>query len=126
MKQRAFANNCNQPQTHRVMQTMLKNQTLTIKMFQSKWQMAGQKAHVFVTRTRSETENFVREEMVTVQSFEDSFQRQYDGKLRSHVHAIQDECQDRVGQEEDKLRKGLQKALTQKSSMYRDQLPHQT
>ena len=38
---------------------------------------------------------------------------------------IQNECRDHVGQEEDKLRKGLQQALTQESSLYRDQL-HQT
>ena len=34
--------------------------------------MAGQEAHAFVTRTRSEAEDFVRAEMMTVQRFEDS------------------------------------------------------
>ena len=48
-------------------------------------------------------------------------QRQY-GQLRSRVHAIQNECRDHVGQEEDQLRKELQQALTQESSMYRDRL----
>ena len=59
---------------------------------------------------------------MAVQRFEDSLQRQYDGQLRSRVHALQDERRDRVGQEEDKLRKELQQALTQESSMCRDQL----
>ena len=54
-----------------------------------------------------------------------SLQHQYDGQFRSHVHALQDECRDHVRQEEDKLRKELQQALTQESSMCRDQL-HQT
>ena len=57
-----------QKQTHREMQTMLKNQTLAIKNFQNKRQMAGQEAHAFVTRTRSETENLVRAEMLIVWS----------------------------------------------------------
>ena len=56
---------------------------------------------------------------------EDSLQRQYDGQLRTHVNAIQDQCPDHVGQEEDKLRKEFQQALAQESSVYRDQL-HQS
>ena len=59
---------------------------------------------------------------MAVQRFEDSLQRQNDCQLRSHVHALQDECRDHVGQEEDTLRKELQQALTQESSMCRDQL----
>ena len=42
--------------------------------------------------------------------------------LRSHVHALQDECRDHVEQEEDKLHKELQQTLTPESSMCRDQL----
>ena len=62
---------------------------------------------------------------MAVQQFEDSGQRQYDGQLRSHVHALQDECRGYVGQEEEKLGKELQQALNQESSTCRDQL-HQT
>ena len=76
-------------------------------------------------QTMLKSEDFVRAELTAAQRFEDSLQRQYDGQLRSHVHALQDECLDRVGQEEDKLRKELQQALTQESSICRDQL-HQT
>ena len=111
-----------QQQTHKELQTMLRNQALAIETFQSKWQMAGQEAHAFITRTRAQSEDFVRAELTAVQRFEDSLQCQYDGQLRSHVNAQQDECRDHVGQEEDKMRKELQHALTQESSMCRDQL----
>ena len=97
-----------QQQAHREMQTMLKNQALAIKTFQSEWQMAGQEAHAFKARTRSLSEDFARAEVLAVQRFEDSLQRHYDGQLRSHVHALQGECENHVGQEEDKLRKELQ------------------
>ena len=115
-----------QQQIHREMLTMFKKkQILAIKMFQSKWQMVCQKVHAFITKTCSQSEDFVRAELMAVQRLAESLQRQYVGHLRSHVHALQDECRDHVGQEEDKLRKELQKALTQKSNMCRDQL-HQT
>ena len=65
---------------------------------------------------------FVCAELTAVQRFDDSLQRQSDGQLRSHVHALQDECRDHVGQEEDKTRKELQHALTQASSICHDQL----
>ena len=64
----------------------------------------------------------MRAELTAVQRFEDSLQRQYDGQLQSHVHALQDECRDHVGQEEDEMRKGLQHALTRESSICHDQL----
>ena len=58
-----------------------------------------------------------------MQRFEDNLQRQYDGQLRSNVSALQDECREHVGQEEDnKMRKELQHALTQESSVRHDQL----
>ena len=38
-------------------------------------------------------------ELTAVQRFEDSLQRQYDGQLRSHVTALQDECRYHVGQD---------------------------
>ena len=84
-----------QQQAHRELQTMLQNQALAIDAFQSIWQMAGQEAHAFITRTRSQ--DFVRAELNAVQRFEDSLQRQYDGQLRSHVIALQDECREHVG-----------------------------
>ena len=59
---------------------------------------------------------------MAVQRFEDSLQCQYDGHFQSYVHALQNKCRDHVGQEEDKLRKELQLALTQESSVCRDQL----
>ena len=102
-----------QQQTHRKLQTMLKNQALAIETFQSKWQMAGQEAHAFIARIRAQSEDFVRAEFTGVQQFEDSLQRQYDGQLRSHVNALQDECREHVGQEEDKMRNALQHALAQ-------------
>ena len=111
-----------QQQAHKELQTMLRNQALAIETFQSKWQMASQEAHAFIARTRAQSEDLVRAELTAVQRFEDSFQRQYDGQLRSHVNALQDECRENVGQAEDKMRKELQHALTQESSVYHDQL----
>ena len=73
---------------------MLPNQVLAIETFQSKWQMAGQEAHAFIARTRAQSEDFVCAEFTSVQRFENSLQRQYDGQLRSHVNALQDECRD--------------------------------
>ena len=67
--------------------------------------MAGQEARAFVAKTRSQSEDFARAELLSVPRFEDSLQRQYDGQLGSHVHALQDECRDHVGQQEVKLRK---------------------
>ena len=61
-----------QQQIHRELQTMLQNQALAI---QSKWQMAGQEAHAFITRTRVQSEDFVRAELTAVQRFEVSLQR---------------------------------------------------
>ena len=109
-------------QVHKELQTMLRNQALAIETFQSKWQMAGQEAHAFIARTRAQSEDFARAELTAVQRFEDSLQRQCDGQLRSHVHALQDECREHVGQEEDKMRRELQHALTQESSVCHDQL----
>ena len=111
-----------QQQAHKELQTMLRNQALAIETFQSKWQMAGQEAHAFIARTRSQSEDFVRAELTAVQRFETSLQRQYDGQLKSHVNALQDECREHVGQEEDKMRKELQHALTQESSVCHDEL----
>ena len=111
-----------QQQAHKELQTMLRNQALAIEAFQSKWQMAGQEAHAFIARTRSQSEDFVRAELTAVQRFENSLQRQYDGQLRSHVNALQDECREHVGQEEDKMRKELQHTLTQESRVCRNQL----
>ena len=76
----------------------------------------------YIARARAQSENFVRAELNAVQRFEDSLQHQYDGQLRSHVNALQDECREHVGQEEDKMRKELQHALTQESSVCQDQL----
>ena len=81
-----------QQQAHKELQTMLRNQALAIETFQSKWQMAGQEARAFIARTRSQSEDFVRAELTAVQRFENSLQRQYDGQLRSHVSALQDEA----------------------------------
>ena len=109
-----------QQQAHEELQTLLRNQALAIETFQSKWQMAGQEAHAFIARTRAQSEDFVRAGLTAVQRFEDSLQRQYDGQLRSHVNALQDECRDH--QEEDKMRKELQHALIQESSVCQDHL----
>ena len=57
-------------QAHKELQTMLRNQALAIETFQSKWQMAGQGAHAFIARTRSQSEDFVRAELTAVQRFE--------------------------------------------------------
>ena len=84
--------------------------------------MAGQEAHAFIARTRSQSEDFVRAELGAAQRFEDSLQRQYDGQMRSRVNALQDERRKHVGQEEDKMRQELQHALTQESSVCQDQL----
>ena len=88
--------------------------------------MAGQEAHAFTARTRVQSEDFVRAELTAVQLLSSvlkvGLQRQYDGQLRSHGNALQDERRDHVGQEEDKMRKELQHALTQESSVCQDQL----
>ena len=72
--------------------------------------------------TGPQSEDFARVELTAVQRFEESLQRRYDGQLRSHVNALQDERRENVGQEEDKMRKDLQHGLTQESSMRHDQL----
>ena len=78
-----------QQHAHREVQTMLKNQALAIETLQSNWQMAGQEAHAsFVAKTLSQSEDFARAELMAVQRFEDSLRRQYDGQVRSHVHAL--------------------------------------
>ena len=106
-----------QQQAHKELQTMLRNQALAIETFLSKWQMAGQEAHAFIARTRTQSGDFVRAELTAVQRFEDNLQRQYEGQSRSHVNALKDECREHVGQEEDKMRKELQHALIQESSV---------
>ena len=111
-----------QQQAHGELQTTLQNQALAIETFQRKWQMAGQEAHAFIARTRSQSEDFARAEPNAVQRFEHSLQRQYDGQLRSHVVALQDKCRECAGQEEDRMRQELQHALTQESSVCQDQL----
>ena len=108
------------------MRALLQNQALAIEQFQNRWQMAGQEAHTFVVRTRSESEDFVRAELGAIERFEDRVQRQYSGELQQRVHALQDECHAHVGQES-KLRKELTNALTHESQVCRDSevLSHQ-
>ena len=85
--------------------------------------MAGQEAHAFILRTCAQSEDFARAELTAVQRFEHSLEGQYGGQLRSHKNAFQDECREHVGQEEeDKMRKKLQHALTQESNVCQDQL----
>ena len=102
------------------MRALLQNQALAIEQFQNRWQMAGQEAHAFVARTRSESEDFVRAELGAIERFEDRVQRQYSGELQQHVHALQDQCREHVGHEESKLRKELTNALTHESQVCRD------
>ena len=113
--------------TNHDMRGVLQNQALATEQFQSRWQMAGQEAHAFVARARSESEDFVRTELGDIERFEDRVQRQYDGELRKHVHALQDERREHVGQEESKLRNELTHALTHDSQVCKDQevLSHQ-
>ena len=47
-------------------------------------------------------------------------QRQYSGELQKHVHVLQDECREHVGQEGSKLRNELTNALTHESQVCRD------
>ena len=109
------------------MRALLQNQALAIEQFQNRWHMAGQEAHAFVVRTRSESEDFVRAELGAIERFEDRLQRQYNGELQQHVHVLQDECREHVGQEEFKLRSELTNALTHESQVCKDQevLSHQ-
>ena len=109
------------------MRALLQNQALAIEQLQNRWQMAGQEAHAFVVRTRSESEDFVRAELGAIERFEDRVQRQYSGELQQHVHALQDECRAHVGQEESKLQKELTSALTHESQVCKDSevLSHQ-
>ena len=64
--------------------------------------------------------DFVRAELGAIARFEDRVQRQYSGELQQHVHALQDQCRDHVGQEESKLRKELTHALTHESQVFKD------
>ena len=109
------------------MRALLQNQALAIEQFQNRWEMAGQEAHAFVVRTRSESEDFVGAELSAIERFEDRMQHQYSGELQKHVHALQDECHEHVGQEESKLRIELTKALTHESQVCKDHevLSHQ-
>ena len=102
------------------MRAMLQNQALAIDQFQNRWQMAGHEAHAFVARTRSGSQDFVRTELGAIERFEDRMQRQYDGELQEHVHALQDECREHVRQEESKLRNELTNALTHESQVCKD------
>ena len=65
---------------------------------------------------------FVRAELTAAQRFESSLQSKCDGQLRLHANALQEECREHVGQEEDKMGKELQHALTQEPSVCQDQL----
>ena len=56
--------------TNHDMRGLLQNQALAIDQFQSRWQMAGQEAHAFVARTRSESEDLVRTELGAIERFE--------------------------------------------------------
>ena len=109
------------------MRALIQNQALAIEQFQNRWQMAGQEAHAFVVRTRSESEDFVRAELGARERFEDRMQRQCNGELQQHAHALQDECRAHVGQEESKLRNELTHALTHESQVCKDSeaLSHQ-
>ena len=109
------------------MRAMLQNQALAIDQFQNRWQMVGQEAHAFVARARSESQDFVGTELGAIERFEDRVQRQYDGELQKHVHALQDGCREHVGQEESKLRNELTNALTHESQVCKDHdvLSHQ-
>ena len=109
------------------MRALLQNQALAIEQFQNRWQKAGQEAHAFVVRTRSESEDFVRAELSAIERFEDRMQRQYSGELQKHVHVLQDKCREHVGQEESKLRNELTHALTHESQVCKDHevLSHQ-
>ena len=102
------------------MRALLQNQALAIEQFQNRWQMAGQEAHAFVVRTQAESEDFVRAELGAIERFEDRMQRQYSGELQKHVHVLQDECREHVGQEESKLRNELTHALTHESQVCKD------
>ena len=42
---------------------------------------AGQEAHAFIAKTRSQSEDFVQAEFMSVQRLEDSLECQYDGQL---------------------------------------------
>ena len=115
-----------QAQLHHAMRTnsdmraMLQNHALAIDQFQKRWQMAGQEAQAFVARAQSESQDFVRTELGAIERFEDRMQRQYDGELQKHVHALQDECREHVGQEESKLRNELTNVLTHESQVCKD------
>ena len=113
--------------TNHDMRELLQNQALAIDQFQNRWQMVGQEAHAFVARTQSESQDFVRAELGAIERFEDRMQRQYNGELQKHVHALQDECREHVGQEESKLKNELTNALTHESQACKDHdvLSHQ-
>ena len=69
--------------------------------------MAGSEAQAFVQRTRSQSEDFVRREMTAIERFESRLQQEYECRVCYHLFALQDECRDRVGSGEMKLRAEL-------------------
>ena len=87
-----------QQRAHRETQTMLKSQALAIETFQSKWQMAGQEAHALSLGLVRSQRTLHEQNLPLFSDLQDSLQRQYDGQLRAHVHALQDERRDHVGQ----------------------------
>ena len=92
MKHPAYVSSCAiSNKLTKKLQTVLQNQALAIETVQSKWQMAGQKTHAFIARSRAQSEDCVQAELSAVQRFEDSLQRQRDGQLRSHVNLLQDQ-----------------------------------
>ena len=83
-----------QQQAHKELQTMLRNQALATETFQSKWQMAGQEAHAFIARTRSQSEDFVRAEHALTQESSvcvchDQLQQTKDMRVRRNMQMQQ-------------------------------------
>ena len=58
--------------------------------------LAGQEAQSFAQRTRCSSEDFVRCELAAVEHFESNLQKDCDAQLHTRMHALQDECRDRV------------------------------
>ena len=88
---------------------------LRIDAFQHKWLMAGSETQAFIQRTRSQSEDFVRCEMIAIKRFESRLQQEYECRIHDYVLSLQAEFKDHVGTQEMKHRAELKQTLQHES-----------
>ena len=113
----------NQRRNNLEMKQTLQNQALEIDAYQHKWQLAGQEAQSFGQPARNDSEDFVCCDLVAVERFESTLQKEYDAQLHTRMHALQDECRDHVTGNELKMRAELQQAPQHEFALCRQSTP---